>query len=346
MHGLKDGAQHHLRRRARVRDRSERGVTAVIVALVMVVLVGFAAIAVDVGALWWDKKQLQNGADAGALALAQSYAQGALVTDPDGEDGYATKLAQKNTLDLNATGKVVAGGIGQGFVTVQTDTDRAAWFSRIWVPSSHVAAEATARWGPLGGVSTLPITTSVCDFRWAEAGGDAFGKPVTIIFKDELDKLPLNADGTVDCSKGQDDGPDFPGGFGWLYTPGKTCTANITAGGDVPAKPGVGDDGKCFKTLVDRLEAGEIVEIELPVYDAVPERKEYHISGFVTLRLTAVCFTPSEYPDKACKNLGDPAWKQSALWISGTFVKRATLSTSGGGSAEDYGTKGIWLSWD
>ena len=201
--------------------RAERGVTAVIVAIVLVMLVGFAAIAVDVGALWWDRKQLQNGADAGALALAQSYAQGATVADPD---GYATLRAEANKTERQVTGRVVAGGNDAGFVTVQTDTDRDAWFSRIWdIESSHVTARSMARWGALGATSTLPITTSACDFNWAGGGSEStFGKPVTILFKNsaDMDKLPLKPDGTVDCSKGPDDGPDYPGIWvapeGWL----------------------------------------------------------------------------------------------------------------------------------
>ena len=57
--------------------KDERGAVAIIVALVMVVLLGFAAIAVDISAMWAEKRQLQNGADAGALAIAQDCAKGA-----------------------------------------------------------------------------------------------------------------------------------------------------------------------------------------------------------------------------------------------------------------------------
>ena len=50
------------------RLRDERGAVAVMVALLMVPLIGFAAIAIDVAAMWSERQQLQNGADAGALA--------------------------------------------------------------------------------------------------------------------------------------------------------------------------------------------------------------------------------------------------------------------------------------
>jgi Flp pilus assembly protein TadG len=51
-------------------DRRARGSTMVIVALVMVALLGFAALAIDVGVIYTAKAQCQNAADAGALAGA------------------------------------------------------------------------------------------------------------------------------------------------------------------------------------------------------------------------------------------------------------------------------------
>lgn len=49
----------------------KKGVTAVVVAIAMVALIGFAAIAVDLGYLYIVKGELQNAADSGALAGAR-----------------------------------------------------------------------------------------------------------------------------------------------------------------------------------------------------------------------------------------------------------------------------------
>ena len=49
---------------------NHRGATAVIVAICLTMLVGFAALAVDVGYLYATRNELQNTADAGALAGA------------------------------------------------------------------------------------------------------------------------------------------------------------------------------------------------------------------------------------------------------------------------------------
>ena len=82
----------------RVSD-DERGAVAVVVALVMVPLIAFAAISVDVAGLWWDKQQLQTGADAGALAIAQDCARGNCRTPRNTAQQFITA----NTIDAEAT---------------------------------------------------------------------------------------------------------------------------------------------------------------------------------------------------------------------------------------------------
>lgn len=59
------------RRRNLAIQRNERGVVAIIVALSMVVLVGFVGLALDLGKLFVTKTELQNSADACALAAAR-----------------------------------------------------------------------------------------------------------------------------------------------------------------------------------------------------------------------------------------------------------------------------------
>ena len=54
----------------------ERGATAVLFALLLVPLLGFAAIAVDVGSLYAERARLQVAADAAAIAVAQDCSRG------------------------------------------------------------------------------------------------------------------------------------------------------------------------------------------------------------------------------------------------------------------------------
>ena len=53
------------------RSDKERGATGVLVAVMMLVLIGAGAMAVDVGQIYAERAQLQNAADAGAMAAAQ-----------------------------------------------------------------------------------------------------------------------------------------------------------------------------------------------------------------------------------------------------------------------------------
>lgn len=60
------------------RYREDKGAVATIVAVLAMtgVLLGALAVSVDVSNLLWERRQLQNGADASALSLAQSCAEG------------------------------------------------------------------------------------------------------------------------------------------------------------------------------------------------------------------------------------------------------------------------------
>ena len=61
----------------RLSGRGERGAVATIVAalLGMGVVLGFTALSIDVGSLMWERRQVQNGADAVALAMAKTCAE-------------------------------------------------------------------------------------------------------------------------------------------------------------------------------------------------------------------------------------------------------------------------------
>ena len=53
------------------RLNEDHGVTAITAGILMVAVFGFGAFAIDVGALYQEKRELQNGADAAATAAAQ-----------------------------------------------------------------------------------------------------------------------------------------------------------------------------------------------------------------------------------------------------------------------------------
>lgn len=94
--------------------KDQRGAVAVIVAVSMAMLIGFVALAIDVGYLYATKNELQNVADAAALAAAGKL--GDIYSDPDVDPltyvcGDADQAAIRSyAKDVVGTGKNSAGG--------------------------------------------------------------------------------------------------------------------------------------------------------------------------------------------------------------------------------------------
>jgi Flp pilus assembly protein TadG len=136
-------------RRLIARGGSERGAVAVVVAILMVLLMGFAALAIDLGSAYSDRQQLQNGADFGALTIAQSCQRGAC----DSSAGKASTLlkvdmyVKANKLDGQATGTAVVDWT-DGKVTVVATSTHTNWFAGvIGFPTTALSASASAEWG-------------------------------------------------------------------------------------------------------------------------------------------------------------------------------------------------------
>lgn len=90
------------------RFREQHGVTLALVAILLIVLVGFTALAVDVSHLMVVKNELQNAADAGALAGARVlYVDGGTAVNPDanqeGYDGATANqaISEDGTIDVD-----------------------------------------------------------------------------------------------------------------------------------------------------------------------------------------------------------------------------------------------------
>lgn len=86
-------------------SREESGAVLVLVALAMVALIGFVALAVDLGYQYVVKNELQNAADAGALAGA-SVLFNPNATPPDAPQDQDAIATAKNTAVLNKSGGI------------------------------------------------------------------------------------------------------------------------------------------------------------------------------------------------------------------------------------------------
>jgi Flp pilus assembly protein TadG len=95
-----------MRHRSRSLSRDESGAVVVLTAIIIVVLLGFAALAIDIGHLMVVKNELQNAADAGALAGANNFAP-YLLTDPPTPDFSAAQVAANSTTKANQTDKTL-----------------------------------------------------------------------------------------------------------------------------------------------------------------------------------------------------------------------------------------------
>ena len=135
--------------------RNEKGATLVFVAFVALVLLGFAALAIDAGILYTARNQCQNAADSGALACA-----GRLMAFQNMNTGAANQARAEGVLFANRN-KVLSTPvtINNGDVTVDLNLKRCrvcvprtqargnpvpTYFARIWRNSVDVSACATA----------------------------------------------------------------------------------------------------------------------------------------------------------------------------------------------------------
>lgn len=234
---------------------NEDGAVLVFVVLILVVIIGFGAIAVDAGALYQEHRELQNGADAAALAIAQSCSKGTAQGDCAGGmasvDVLAEYYADPNAEDDLSEAAVDLSQWSNNTVIVDTSTIEAGqtpgqltmFFARIFgTQTGTTTARAKAKWGSpvFGSLGTLPLVISACEYglHVGSGGGDGVA-PWDIATNGSYDWLAFHGSaGTCADNAGQDtDGNGtLSGGFGWVDTAG-SCSATLTQIADGP------DDG-------------------------------------------------------------------------------------------------------
>jgi Flp pilus assembly protein TadG len=284
------------------RLEGERGATAVIFALLLVPILGFAAIAVDIGSLYADRAKLQISADAAALAVAQDCARGACG------DMLATARAMilANDDQGNTAQPVLSGSPLS--VTVTGSTPQQHWFAPvIGHDSTAVSATATVGWGaPSGGTAVLPLTFSWCEFAAQTGGGLPSGTTSrTILFP--------KTSGTG-CT-----GPSnafVPGGFGWLVTDGACATTSVIDGHSLsdPGNTPKGCSAADFTALQNK-------PVLLPIFDAsggTGSGAWYHVYGYAAFTITGYYFAGQYSWNKPCSG--------SSRCITGYFTRFVELS--------------------
>lgn len=155
-----------VRRLGRRIGRDDHGAVTIVVAFTMTVILGIAALVVDVGASEMRKAQLQDAADAAATAVAQQCF-GAAGTTVNFCDPTVIATATSTALHYAADSlDDVAVSVSSVTFTINTvrvslAMDQPSTFARIFgVDSSHISAAATAQWG-LPAIA-LPLAYNEC----------------------------------------------------------------------------------------------------------------------------------------------------------------------------------------
>lgn len=320
-------------RRVTGAGKSERGGISILVALVMVVLLGFAALAIDVGKLYSERAQLQNGADAAALMIAQKCARanGAPDADCDEASPLAPVLARGNATDGKSGIKSVALNKDNRTVSVTAGAQEAGsapnsvslLFARVLgLPSAEVAASSSVTWGsPVQGTSPFPLAFSICQVSGMVGGAVQLVQNHT-------------ANANTDCALGPA-GKTVPGGFAWVVQSSGQCGALV----DLVVNQSGSDTGNngpsnCNAVLAGwaaKLATSREVVVLLPVYEDVSgtgSGASYDLLAFAAFSVTGWKFTGVDQLPLVYNNTPatGPQCKGDCRGIIGKFVKYVSLS--------------------
>jgi Flp pilus assembly protein TadG len=263
-----------MRRLTKAQDEADTGAVAVIVAFAMVALLGATSLAVDVGALYSERAQLQNGADAAALAIAQGCATDAASSTCVAPTATAQSFANGNALGGSADVRSASVSGATATITLGK-TVPTSFAAALGIMSKDVSASATASWGsPTAGPAALPLTFATCVFQSVPLGTS-------------MDLLEHAIGDTSQSCRDAHNGSSLPGGFGWLNDPTGTCNlASVVEGQSFTAgsRTGTSITGAC-QALFTQYTGKTVL---LPVFDSVTGQGangSYHIAGWIGFQL-------------------------------------------------------------
>jgi len=189
----------------RRKDRDERGATLLVVASFTVCLLAAAGIGIDTSTMAYQRARVQHGADAGALAVAQSCKAGSCNA------GLAASY-----LSSNASGgggnNTPSVSIGSTSVTVtNTKHVNTIFFGLLGIGSKNEVATSTASWNtsPTSG-NVMPFLVSLCEYTKAAVNVATF---IDTNSNDEIKQYKKN-----DQQKVLDDDNNLTSGCGTIPT--------------------------------------------------------------------------------------------------------------------------------
>ncbi|WP_206446195.1 Tad domain-containing protein [Agrococcus sp. KRD186] len=235
-----------------MKPKDDHGAIAVWVAIMLIPLLIVGALAIDLGAMHSDRQRLQYGADAAALAIAESCAIGDCdPLDLAPQETIRHTLVSKNSPLANAAdSRILDLDLGSNWVEVEATSTREHWFSPAMdIDETALTAIGAASWTDAGGV--FPVAFSWCELNVQGGmspisdGDDVVGlepvsdpQPTVIIMPKKADTGCTGTNGLI-----------APGNFGFLLH--GECDLEVNpASGDVPGSPGNQLDQGCAEKLV------------------------------------------------------------------------------------------------
>ncbi len=336
--------------------RDERGAIGVIVAVLVGggVLTGMGALVIDVGQVYQERGELQNGADAAALGVAKSCAFGLCTAS------VASQLADANASSLTGGRAAVdlvcgSGGLGScppstgtwtdcppapavgtNFVEVHTSTLTGSGgtllppvFARTLLGNSSyqgtdVQACAQAEWGAPSAATTVAVTISACEWDQATQQGTFFPSappysqnPQPAPSVDQV--LTLTPGNGTGCAS-EPAGADGAGSFGWAHDQSGNCTLPVS-GLSFPG--GTGVSISCELALQNAQQ--NQIPILVPVYvSQTGGGNAYSLKGFADFVVTGYDLGPG-YVEPDWLNPANSC--TAANCLTGYFVQGVIPST-------------------
>jgi hypothetical protein len=132
----------------RQHEKKEEGFVAIILAVVLVALIGFVALAVDVGVLYGARTSAQSVADAAALAGAFTFINNPKAVQPATAQNHALQVALNNNVlgtPLTAADVTVNVDVANRRVTVDVASTQNTYFARVLgVGTAQISTEGIA----------------------------------------------------------------------------------------------------------------------------------------------------------------------------------------------------------
>ncbi|CCQ45347.1 putative uncharacterized protein [Pseudarthrobacter siccitolerans] len=289
---------HFKSRSSSEKQNPENGAAAIIVAVLMVAVLGCAAIAVDVGAMYAEKAQVQNGADATALAIAGDCAKGLNCTTAMAAP--ANRLADANAND-GSTGVFSVTQPNANTVRVETNAREAGsgsnhfslFFAKVMgMDTAAITAVAEASWGSPSEATTLPWTISMCVFEKYLSSSQLAELQSTGTFTGDPNpaRILFRYDQNVPTVPGCEAQNGYaPGGFGWLDTD-TGCSTNINiANSEVGSNPGNDLPNVC-QDMPSTIKDSPIL---IPVFTSAVQngqKTKFTLAGFLAFQVTGFKF--------------------------------------------------------